>query len=148
MILCVAATTFRTGNVRSWSSSKSSSSDRKPAQDLYLVITETRDSGYFHLRAHVASDNYDNGQRYDGAKTQTIVYPAGDLTKGPNTFWDAPGMHRIKVPFGGLTPAVERLEHVREIFRLDPAAVIADADLHFLFALRTGAGGGGVIDQG
>src|SRR5204863_4673196 len=27
-----------------------------------------------------------------------------DMTKGPDTLWDAPGMQRIKIPFGGLTP--------------------------------------------
>src|SRR5258708_37848629 len=56
------------------------------------------------LRWGIYGQRYDNGQRYDGIKTQPLVYPAGDLTKGPNTYWDAPGMMRIKVPFGGLTP--------------------------------------------
>ena len=36
------------------------------------------------------------------AKTQKLPYPL--LTKGPDTFWDAPGMQRIKIPFGGLNP--------------------------------------------
>ncbi|MEP7290341.1 MAG: nitrite/sulfite reductase [Chloroflexota bacterium] len=62
------------------------------------VFAETR------LRWGIYGQRYDNGQRYDGTQTQTITYPAGDLTKGPNTYWDAPGMQRIKVPFGGLTP--------------------------------------------
>src|SRR5688500_17749119 len=31
-----------------------------------------------------------------------LPYPG--LTKGPETFWDAPGMQRIKIPFGGLNP--------------------------------------------
>ncbi len=60
------------------------------------VFAETR------LRWGIYGQRYDNGQRYDGLKTQTLKYPAGDLTKGPNTLWDAPGMQRIKVPFGGL----------------------------------------------
>jgi sulfite reductase (ferredoxin) len=33
---------------------------------------------------------------------QTLPYPP--LTKGPETFWDAPGMQRIKIPFGGVNP--------------------------------------------
>lgn len=62
------------------------------------VFAETR------LRWGIYGQRYDNGQRYDGTKTQTLRYPSGDLTKGPNTFWDAPGMLRIKIPFGGVTP--------------------------------------------
>ncbi|MEP7288780.1 MAG: nitrite/sulfite reductase [Chloroflexota bacterium] len=62
------------------------------------VFAETR------LRWGIYGQRYDNGQRYDGLKIQTLDYPAGDLTKGPNTYWDAPGMQRIKIPFGGLTP--------------------------------------------
>src|SRR5437016_3778877 len=62
------------------------------------VFAETR------LRWGIYGQRYDNGQRYDGTKTQALVFPAGDLTKGPNTLFDAPGMQRIKIPFGGLTP--------------------------------------------
>src|SRR5262245_38301726 len=62
------------------------------------VFAETR------LRWGIYGQRYDNGQRYDGVKTQTLTYPAGELTKGPNTFWDAPGMLRIKIPFGGVAP--------------------------------------------
>ncbi len=62
------------------------------------VFAETR------LRWGIYGQRYDNGQRYDGIQTQTLRYPAGDLTKGPNTYWDAPGMQRIKIPYGGLTP--------------------------------------------
>jgi len=62
------------------------------------VFAETR------LRWGIYGQRYDNGQRYDGVKTQTIRYPAGDLTKGPSTYWDAPGMLRIKIPFGGVNP--------------------------------------------
>ena len=62
------------------------------------VFAETR------LRWGIYGQRYDNGQRFDGTKTQTITYPSGDLTKGPNTYWDAPGMLRIKIPFGGVTP--------------------------------------------
>jgi sulfite reductase (ferredoxin) len=61
------------------------------------VFAETR------LRRGVYGQRYDNGQRHDGIRTQAINYPSGELTKGPNTVWDAPGMQRIKIPFGGLT---------------------------------------------
>lgn len=62
------------------------------------VFAETR------LREGIYGQRYDNGQRHDGAQTQALAFPAGELMKGPDTYWDAPGMQRIKVPFGGLTP--------------------------------------------
>lgn len=71
------------------------------------VFAETR------LRWGIYGQRYDNGQRYDGLTTQELKYPAGDLTKGPNTFWDAPGMVRIKIPFGGVTP--EQMEVLAEV---------------------------------
>src|SRR3954451_15912052 len=60
------------------------------------VFAETR------LRRGAYGQRYDNGHRHDGQKTQDLPYPA--LTKGPDTMWDAPGMQRIKIPFGGLNP--------------------------------------------
>ncbi len=59
------------------------------------VFAETR------LRRGAYGQRYDNGKRDDGTKTQTLPY--SDVTKGPDTFWDAPGMMRIKIPFGGVT---------------------------------------------
>jgi sulfite reductase (ferredoxin) len=56
------------------------------------------------LRRGVYGQRYDNGQRHDGVRTQKLQFPHGELTKGPETFFDAPGMQRIKIPFGGLTP--------------------------------------------
>src|SRR5436190_4901454 len=61
------------------------------------VFAETR------LRRGAYGQRYDNGHRNDGSPTQSLSYPSGDLTKGPETLWDAPGMQRIKIPFGGLT---------------------------------------------
>ena len=58
------------------------------------IFAETR------LRRGVYGQRYDNGQRHDGVDTRTLAYPSGGLTKGPNTMWDAPGMQRIKIPFG------------------------------------------------
>jgi sulfite reductase beta subunit-like hemoprotein len=60
------------------------------------VFAETR------LRRGAYGQRYDNGHRHDGITTQDLPYPA--LTKGPDTMWDAPGMQRIKIPFGGLNP--------------------------------------------
>ncbi len=55
------------------------------------------------LRRGVYGQRYDNGRRQDGTGTRTLEYPSGELTKGPNTLWDAPGMQRIKIPFGEVT---------------------------------------------
>src|SRR3954465_11998662 len=60
------------------------------------VFAETR------LRRGSYGQRYDNGHRHDGIKTQDLPYPP--LTKGPDTMFDAPGMQRIKIPFGGLNP--------------------------------------------
>src|SRR3954471_25065585 len=60
------------------------------------VFAETR------LRRGAYGQRYDNGQRHDGLTTQKLPYP--QLTKGPDTYFDAPGMQRIKIPFGGLNP--------------------------------------------
>jgi hypothetical protein len=60
------------------------------------VFAETR------LRRGCYGQRYDNGQRHDGRTTRKLQFPTGELTKGPNTIWDAPGMQRIKIPFGGL----------------------------------------------
>ena len=81
------------------------------------VFAETR------LRRGVYGQRYDNGQRSDGSKTQQLKYPAGDLTKGPSTYWDAPGMQRIKIPYGGLHP--DQLEVLADL-----SEEYADAILH------------------
>ena len=62
------------------------------------VFAETR------LRRGVYGQRYDNGQRNDGTGAKRLPYSSNGLTKGPETVWDAPGMQRIKIPFGGLTP--------------------------------------------
>jgi len=62
------------------------------------LFAETR------LRRGAYGQRYDNGQRNDGTGTKPLVYPSDGLTKGPETMWDAPGMQRIKIPFGGLNP--------------------------------------------
>ncbi|OGQ81962.1 MAG: sulfite reductase [Deltaproteobacteria bacterium RIFCSPLOWO2_12_FULL_60_19] len=71
------------------------------------VFAETR------LRRGVYGQRYDNGQRHDGQKVQKLKLPSGGLTKGPETVWDAPGMLRIKIPFGGLNP--EQMEALADL---------------------------------
>ena len=61
------------------------------------VFAETR------LRRGAYGQRYDNGQRNDGNGVKTLPFPSDGRTKGPDTVWDAPGMQRIKIPFGGLT---------------------------------------------
>jgi sulfite reductase (ferredoxin) len=62
------------------------------------LFAETR------LRRGVYGQRYDNGQRHDGIAARTLEFPAPGLLKGPDTLWDAPGMMRIKIPWGGMTP--------------------------------------------
>ena len=54
------------------------------------------------LRRGAYGQRYDNGRRHDGEKSQDIPFPNVELTKGPDTKWEAPGMQRIKIPYGGL----------------------------------------------
>jgi sulfite reductase (ferredoxin) len=71
------------------------------------LFAETR------LRRGAYGQRYDNGQRWDGKQTQSLPYRADAPTKGASTVWDAPGMQRIKVPFGGLNP--QQLEVMAEL---------------------------------
>ncbi|MGB1252694.1 MAG: nitrite/sulfite reductase, partial [Candidatus Promineifilaceae bacterium] len=59
--------------------------------------------GETRLRRGAYGQRYDNGQRHDGIAAQTLTFPSADVTKGSDTKWDAPGMQRIKIPYGGLT---------------------------------------------
>ncbi|MBN8729396.1 MAG: nitrite/sulfite reductase [Acidobacteria bacterium] len=70
------------------------------------VFAETR------LRRGAYGQRYDNGQRYDGKVARTLTYPSAN-TKGPHTLWDAPGMQRIKIPYGGLN--AEQMEVLAEL---------------------------------
>jgi ferredoxin-nitrite reductase len=102
--------------------------DKIPAEwareiDIYETQIELRKLGKIdeklfaetRLRRGAYGQRYDNGQRFDGFQTQHLKYPQAGLTKGPDTMWDAPGMQRIKIPFGGLTPTqLETLADVAE----------------------------------
>jgi len=70
------------------------------------IFAETR------LRRGAYGQRYDNGHRHDGKVERILEYPS-NLTKGPSTMWDAPGMLRIKIPFGGMNAA--RLETLAEL---------------------------------
>ncbi|MEZ4214836.1 MAG: nitrite/sulfite reductase [Myxococcota bacterium] len=74
---------------------------RKQGKIDEKVFAETR------LRRGAYGQRYDAGQRHDGITERTLAFP--DVpTKGPDTVWDAPGMQRIKIPYGGISP--EQLE--------------------------------------
>src|SRR5499427_8874393 len=93
------------------------------------LFAETR------LRRGTYGQRYDNGQRYDGAKVQQMPYPSGDLTKGPNTMWDAPGMQRIKIPGGGLNASqLETLAELAEEYSDGIAHITTrqDVQLHYV----------------
>src|SRR3954471_15617782 len=74
---------------------------RKQGKIEEKVFAETR------LRRGTYGQRYDNGRRHDGVQTQELPYQP--LTKGPDTMWDAPGMQRIKIPFGGVNPEQMRV---------------------------------------
>jgi len=71
---------------------------RKQGKVEDSLFQETR------LRRGVYGQRYDNGLRHDGIAQRKLSFPMGDFRKGPETLWDAPGMQRIKIPFGLLTP--------------------------------------------
>jgi ferredoxin-nitrite reductase len=80
------------------------------------VFAETR------LRRGVYGQRYDNGKRHDGIAERPLAF-AEKPTKGPDTLWDAPGMQRIKIPYGGISP--EQLEVLADL-----AEEYSDAILH------------------
>jgi len=79
---------------------------RKQGKIDEKVFAETR------LRRGAYGQRYDNGRRHDGTESRELAF-ADKPTKGPGTVWDAPGMLRIKIPYGGLNP--EQLEVMAEL---------------------------------
>jgi len=61
------------------------------------VFAETR------LRMGAYGQRYDNGSRHSGQEQKSIAFPEPQIKKGVDTFYHAPGMIRIKMPFGRLT---------------------------------------------
>lgn len=80
---------------------------RKAGKIEEKLFAETR------LRRGAYGQRYDNGKRHDGVQERPLAFPSGELTKGPETMWDAPGMQRIKIPFGALS--AEQLEVIAEL---------------------------------
>lgn len=102
---------------------------RKQGKIDERLFAETR------LRRGVYGQRYDNGLRDDGAGPKPLAFPCGDLTKGPETVWDAPGMQRIKVPYGKLS--AEQLEVLAELAEEYSDAILhvttrQDIQLHFI----------------
>ncbi|HEV8246139.1 MAG TPA: nitrite/sulfite reductase [Polyangiaceae bacterium] len=102
---------------------------RKKRKIEEKLFAETR------LRRGVYGQRYDNGQRHDGTKTQELKFPCEDLTKGPSTVWDAPGMMRIKIPFGKMS--AEQLEVLSDLAEEYSDQILhvttrQDIQLHFI----------------
>ncbi len=99
--------------------------------DVFEVQMELRRQGKLdeklfaetRLRRGIYGQRYDNGERHDGVRVQHLSYPSGETAKGPETLWDAPGMQRIKIPYGGVTP------HQLEVLA-DVSEEYADSILH------------------
>jgi len=93
------------------------------------IFAETR------LRRGAYGQRYDNGQRYDGTSTRQLAYREAEMTKGPGTVWDAPGMMRIKIPYGGMNP--EQLETLADLAEEYSDSIVhvttrQDFQLHFI----------------
>ena len=99
------------------------------------VFAETR------LRRGAYGQRYDNGQRHDGTESRKLPFD-DKPTKGPGTMWDAPGMLRIKVPFGGLNPAqIEVMAELADEYSDGIAHITTrqDFQLHFIHIENTPA---------
>ncbi|GAB4556683.1 MAG: nitrite/sulfite reductase [Haliangiales bacterium] len=102
---------------------------RKQGKMDEKLFAETR------LRRGVYGQRYDNGQRHDGVASQTLNFPCGELTKGPETVWDAPGMMRIKIPMGCMS--ADQIDVMAELAEEYSDAILhvttrQDIQLHFV----------------
>ncbi|MCC6203176.1 MAG: nitrite/sulfite reductase [Gammaproteobacteria bacterium] len=87
------------------------------------------------LRRGSYGQRYDNGQRHDGIAQRDLPFQRKELRKGPETLWDAPGMQRIKLTFGGFTP--EQMEVHADIAEEYSDAIVhittrQDTQLHYV----------------
>lgn len=88
------------------------------------------------LRRGAYGQRYDNGRRHDGEKSQDIPFPNVELTKGPDTKWEAPGMQRIKIPYGGLnSKQMEVLADVAEEYSDSILHITTRQDIQLHFVL-------------
>ena len=101
---------------------------RKQGKIEEKVFAETR------LRRGVYGQRYDNGQRADGIAVRQLPFEERP-TKGPDTAWHAPGMVRIKIPFGGVS--TEQLEVLADLSEEYSDAILhvttrQDIQLHYV----------------
>ncbi len=92
------------------------------------IFAETR------LRRGAYGQRYDNGLRNDGTGQQALNFPR-DLTKGVDTVWDAPGMQRIKNPWGMIT--CDQLDEMADLAEEYSDSILhittrQDVQLHFV----------------
>lgn len=92
------------------------------------IFAETR------LRRGAYGQRYDNGLRNDGTGQQALRFPR-DLTKGVDTVWDAPGMQRIKNPWGMIT--CDQLDEMADLAEEYSDSILhittrQDVQLHFV----------------
>ena len=107
---------------------------RKAGKVEEKIFAETR------LRRGVYGQRYDNGRRDDGTGPKSLEFPCGELFKGPDTYWDAPGMMRIKIPMGRLT--AEQLEVLADLAEEASDGIVhittrQDVQLHFVHIEET-----------
>ena len=101
---------------------------RKQGKIDERIFAETR------LRRGIYGQRYDNGHRHDGKRVQELKLPSDGLTKGPETIWDAPGMMRIKIPFGGVNPEqMEVLADLSEEYADGVSHVTTRQDIQYHF---------------
>ena len=72
--------------------------------------------------------------RSDGLRVRDLDFPESP-TKGPDTAWHAPGMMRIKIPFGGVSP--DQLEVLADLSEEYSDAILhvttrQDYQLHYI----------------
>src|SRR5262245_16641415 len=87
------------------------------------------------LRRGVYGQRYDNGQRHDGTQVRQLSYPDERPTKGPHTIWNAPGMQRIKTPYGWLNAnQLEQLADLAEEYSdaIAHITTLQNVQLHFV----------------
>src|SRR5688500_11678785 len=102
---------------------------RKQGKLEERLFAETR------LRRGAYGQRYDNGQRHDGVETKRIPFPSPNTKSPGGVLWDAPGMQRIKIPFGGLNAAqLEVLAELAEEYSDSIAHVTTrqDFQLHYI----------------
>ena len=92
------------------------------------LFAETR------LRRGAYGQRYDNGLRDDGTGQKPLEFPR-TLFKGPDTVFDAPGMQRIKNPYGKVT--VEQMRVMADLAeeysdRILHVTTRQDIQLHFV----------------